>query len=361
MKNIVIILVLLLLGVNRNYAQETNFNKEVTLLASEIQERTYFHKELLKARVDSVNTMLQFKEITKEQGDSIKQTLANASALELEKEVTRIQEELSRVVQHGVEMAIKQNVLVEELDTLGKPTPEYIPIVGIQLDKNRNFEDKRRLGEKRNSVLFDFTYGMSNLVTDGALANSDIRYIASNFVQFGFSFKSRLKKDSSLLYLKWGFLAEYNSLKPTEKRYFYRENNQTVLGTHEKNLRKSRLGISSFHIPLFLEFDLTPKKIDDKTGRVYFRTHQTFRFGVGAYVNISSPKEGFQVYHYRENDAKYRVEERTDLSINQFRYGVATYLGYRGQSLYFQYDLNPIFKENKTKQHIVSMGIKFEL
>ncbi len=46
--------------------------------------------------------------------------------------------------------------------------------------------------------------------------------------------------------------------------------------------------------------------------------------------------------------------------MNDFIYGVSTYIGYKETSLYLKYDLNPMFKNNAIKQNNISLGVRFD-
>jgi len=204
------------------------------------------------------------------------------------------------------------------------------------------------------------TYGITNLATDGAFANSDIRYMPSNHAQFGFLLKTRILKNSNLLYLKYGIGWEYNSLKPTGQRYFEVVDGQTVLSDYDDRFTKSRLAANSFQIPVYLEFDFGKKRTDEKTGRNYFISESTWRMGIGGYVNFADNR-GKQIYHYKDDEARYRVEKYSNLSIEKTRYGVGAYVGYAAFALQFQYELTPLFKNNDVKQNVWSLGLRVDL
>lgn len=352
-----IVVCFLLFGIGVK-AQVGEFNKSVNRIAIEIQNETIKEKLALKAKVDSLYILVDNQKLSEEDGQDLKTKLAEESTLRLERKINQLNDSLSSLVQNNVEHAVKKGVLIEELDTVS--TDSYNAIVGKDAFYNQNKDGKRILGEKRNTFRMNFTYGMSNLATNGTLANSDIRYIPSNFIQAGINVKTRLLKNNNLLYLRYGFNREYNSLKPTEQRYFKVEGGETNIVEHEKNLTKSRMFIRSFQIPLYLEFDFTPKQIDEKTGRTYFRSEESWRLGIGGYVNFAMDK-GKQVYHYSENGSKYRVEKRENLGLNKTRYGLGAYVGYGTFSLFAQYELTPLFKNNSMKQNMVSLGIRMDL
>jgi hypothetical protein len=43
---------------------------------------------------------------------------------------------------------------------------------------------------------------------------------------------------------------------------------------------------------------------------------------------------------------KREKESKADFNVNNFVYGLSTYIGYKSTSLYLKYDLKPTFKDN---------------
>lgn len=348
----------LLLGIEVK-AQVGEFNKSVNRIAIQIQNETVKEKLVLKNKVDSLYVLVDNQKLSEEEGQDLKTKLAEESTLRLERKINQLNDSLSSLVQNNVEHAVKKGVLIEELDTVS--TDSYNTIFGKDAFYNQNKDGKRILGERRTTFRLHFIYGMSNLVTNGSVANSDIRYIPSNFIQAGYNLKTRVLKNNNLLYLRYGFNIEFNSLKPTEHRYFKVENGQAIISKHEKDLTKSRLNLQSFQIPLYLEFDFTPKLIDEKTGRTFFRSEESWRLGVGGYVNFSwTQRDGQQIYHYSEDQVRYRIEKTEDLGLNKTRYGLGAYVGYGMFSLFAQYELTPLFKNNTVKQNMASFGVRMD-
>jgi len=336
-----------------------NFDYRISQIAVEIQNATVKEKEKLRIRVDSINNLIDIKTLSEEQGQTLKSRFAKESSNRIELEVLRMQDSLTYVVQNQVNYAMKSGEYLRVADTtkristilLGKPEKEFRESLG-----------EKYWGEKRTTFRLAIVYGMSNLETEGAFANSDIRYIPSNFFQGGFYLKTRLLKNSSLLYLRYGLVGETNNLKSTGHRYFTVQDGETILVDHEKNLRKSRLEIGSIQFPVYLEFDLTKPKIDEKTGKKYFQSEYSWRGGIGGYINIlGKDRKGRQIYRYREDGEQYRVEEKKDLGITKVRYGLGAYVGYRSIALQVQYELTPIFKNNSVKQHMWSFGIRIDV
>lgn len=53
-------------------------------------------------------------------------------------------------------------------------------------------------------------------------------------------------------------------------------------------------------------------------------------------------------------------KQKGDYNVNNFIYGLSSYVGYKEISLYLKYDLNPIFKNNAIDENNISLGIRFD-
>ena len=148
----------------------------------------------------------------------------------------------------------------------------------------------------------------------------------------------------------------YNDLRPTQNRVFVIDGDQTNLETSPINLKSSRFRNVYLVAPLHLEFDFTEKK--EKDGKNIFRTHQSFRFGIGGYGGVRIKSK--QKTEYKIDDIDYDVKAKGDFNASNFIYGVSSYIGYGQTSLYLKYDLNPLFQDNAIKQNNVSLGLRFD-
>lgn len=350
---VVVISTFLLFSVGVN-GQVYKFNREVKDIAVKLQNETLKEKEDLKVKIDSLTVLEETNKLSKDQVQDLKNSFAEASSMRLENIINNLNDSISIAVQNHVEYSIKSGDLYDvEEDMYG---------TSINIGRRNYIQNGKKIkGDKRNQFQVLFAYGMSNLATEGAFANSELRYIPSNFIQWGFTINTRLLKDHNLLHLRYGVALEYNNLKSTGHRYFSElDNGDVVLIPHEKELRKSRLAIRSIQIPVYLEFDLSKNIVDEKTGRVHFKSHQTWRFGVGGFVNFNK-RTPAQVYRYTDDGSEYRVRENSDLTINKVRYGLGAYIGNGDWSLFTQYELTPLFKDSGTKQNMWSLGLRLDI
>lgn len=349
MRNFTIYFTLLACLLASKMAAQETFESRVRTLAAKIESITTDEKAALKTEVEAVNNQLINGTITKDEADDKKKKLAEARAINIESRVAAVEEELKTLVQDKVDGKIKDDTVRKvkftwRSDTWGKDVKKR--------DSLRNITSERRTISQ-----FVFAMGANNLVTDGAVAGSDYRYWGSHFYEWGFTYNTRLAKNNNLLHLKYGLSMMYNNLRPTDNRFFVDNGEQTDLVTNPVNMRDSRFRNVNLVVPVHLEFDFTKKKVHD--GKPVFRTHQSFRFGIGGYAGVNVKSK--QILKYDTDGYKSREITKGSFNTNDFIYGVSSYIGYKETSLYLKYDLSPLFKDNAVKQNNISLGIRFDL
>jgi hypothetical protein len=335
-------------------AKQTSFENGVKLVANKIDAITKEEKAALKLELESVNKEFESGIITKAQADEKKSQLAEARAANIENRVSIAQEVLKDLVQQKVD---------------GKIEEEYKPnSFGIFFSKssgkNRESYQKRldsldNTSEKRTTTQFVFAVGANNLVTNGAVANSDFKYNASTFMEWGITWNTRIFKNNNKFHFKYGVTGVYNRLVASDNRYFVNNNGQTTLATYPTHLRTKDTYFKNVFvtIPLFLEFDFSKKRVD-KDGNNIFKIEQGFRFGVGGFVGYNTNSKQF--LSYKVNGYRINERQKGNWNVPDWNYGLSTYAGYKEYSLYLKYDLNPMFKNNAVKQNNISLGIRFD-
>ncbi|MEO8535543.1 MAG: hypothetical protein ABI441_17430 [Flavobacterium sp.] len=342
MKNFTIYLVILVfLFVSKVLGQET-FESRAKQIANKIEKVTKEEKQALKEEIEAVNVQLSEGKITQEQADKRKKELAEARAVIIEEKVTLAQNELNDLVQQKVDGKIREQ----------DSTKKY----RISFDRKIHRNDST-YSEKRTTTQFVFAMGLNNTMADGKLQDSNYSFIGSHFYEWGFTYNSRLMKNDNLLHAKYGLSVMYNNIRPTENRSFVVDGNQTNLEINAVNMDESRFRNVYIVLPVHLEFDFTKPKVSD--GKTYFRTHKSFRFGVGGYAGINVKSK--QILKFEEEDLKYKTTIKGDYNVNNFIYGLSSYIGYRDISLYLKYDLNPLFQDNLIKENNISLGLRFDL
>ena len=361
MKNFTIYLaVLLCLFLTKIHAQES-FEARVQNITLKIEAVTKEEKAALKKEVEDVNGQLEQGAITTAQADAQKKALAQVRAKNIENRVAAIQKELNEVVQLKVDGKIAGTTSSKDSVTIiGKnyqikyeiTDSTYIDIKGMK----RKYFIRRNKNEKRTTSQFVFAMGLNNLVTDGAVANSDYRYWGSHFYEWGVTYNTRIAKNNNLLHFKYGFSVVYNNLRPTDNRYFVDNGTTTDLETNPVNMTESRFRNVNLVFPMHLEFDFSGKT--ERDGKTYFNTHKSFRLGIGGFAGVNLKSK--QIICTDIDGYDTRNVTKGSFNTNDFIYGLSTYVGYKATSLYLKYDLSPLFKDNPINQNNISLGVRFD-
>lgn len=376
MQKIILYTVIVLLSFITNLnAQETDstkvqketFEQRARKIANKIEFVTKSEKQALKEKVGAIDLQLEKGQISKEEASRLKQEEAQKSAIKIDTAIANYNDELQELIQQKVNGEVasvegseqKGGTMIvlggSSNDSIGKNRTE-INIGSLKVYHGE--EDKKRRLSKRTTSQFVFAFGLNNIITENeSLNESDYKVWGSHFYEWGLTLNSRIFKNHNLLHAKYGLSLMYNNLHPTDNRYFVKNGDVTELQDGFTNFNESRFRNVYLTAPVHLEFDFTPKKTD-KDGNSYFRTHQSFRLGIGGYAGVRIKSK--QILKYEEDDQKVKVKQKGDFNVNDFNYGLSAYIGYGQLSLYAKYDINPLFKNNAVDQNNVSLGLRFD-
>lgn len=343
-KIILYISIALLTIVNSVVAQEKTFEQKAKEIAVQIKTIAEEEKRALKAEVEALDKAVELGKMTKEEAATSKAKIAEERAKNIETKIAAQEKALRDLV--------NVNVNEEESNDSLKKNSFAIP-GGF---KSKNYDKNK--SENRTTSQAVFAAGYNNLVTNNMVANSQFGYGRSGFWEWGVTWNTRLSNNSNLLHLKYGAGFMYNSLHATDNRIFADINNQTVLVDAGVETKAKRTYFKNvyFVVPMHLEFDFSKTKmVDDKK---VFKSHTGARFGIGGFVGVNTNSKQF--IEYEQNGYKFKEKQKGDFNVNDFTYGLSTYIGYKATSLYLKYDLNPIFKNNPVDQNNISLGIRFD-
>ena len=331
--------------VNTVSAQEKTFEEKAKEIAVNINNIKIQEKEALKKVIESIDKNVENKTMTLEEANESKKNAAEGSAETIGLRIAEEENKLRELVNEKLDIS-------ESNDSLKKNS---FSIPGGYKSK-KNDENK---SENRTTSQFVLAFGANNLVTDGAVANSQFGYGRSSFYEWGVTWNTRLSNNSNLLHLKYGVGFMYNNLHATDNRVFVdNTNGQTELATYPIDLKESRTYFKNvyFVVPMHLEFDFSKTNtVDDKK---VFKSHRGARFGLGGFVGVNTNSKQF--IEYKIDGYKFSEKQKGDFNVNDFTYGLSAYVGYKQTSLYLKYDLNPIFKNNPIDQNNISLGIRFD-
>ena len=348
MRNFTIYLAgLLCLFVTGMNAQES-FESRAKAIANKIEQITKEEKEALKSEVALINEKLDNGEISLEDADEQKLAFAEQRARNIETRTAGAQEQLRILVQEKVDGKIMES------DSANYNEVSFVGFKFRSGKTNKREKDTAR-GESRTTSQFVFAAGFNNLSTNNSVAHSDYKIWGSYFYEYGLTYNTRLFKNSNLLHAKYGLSLMYNDLRPTENRILVEDGNQTNLVESDIHLDDARFRNVHLVIPVHLEFDFSGNK--KRNGG--FQTHQSFRFGIGGYAGANLKSK--QILHFEDNGNDVKQKTKGGYNVNDFIYGVSTYIGYKETSLYVKYDINPLFENNAIDQRNISLGLRFDL
>ena len=350
------ILLLVLLVTTIAQSQEKTFEREVQKISIKIDEITKQQKDSLKIKVKEINLKVDKKELTNDEAIPLKKSAAVYHAIQIEKLVGIQEQKLQQLVQDKTEGKIASNDKIEEENTfrIGGATFK------LKLSENDERKKNKKRKEKRTTTQLIFALGVNNVLTDNkfsSLNNSDYKFWQSHFYELGFTWKTRISKQPSKAYFKYGFSFLWNNLRAENNNYHIVSGNETILKVHPNNLSESRLRHVQMTFPMHLEFDFSKnKKHSDDT--VVDRTHQSVRFGIGGFFGF---KLGTRQYLEYKNAEGVNVEEvqKASFNTNVVNYGLSAYLAYKSCGLYAKYDLNPLFKNTSIRN--ISLGLRFDI
>ena len=341
-KIILYISIALVALVNTVSAQEKTFEQKAKEIAINIKTIANEEKKALKAEIEALDKEVESGKMSKQDADLAKTKIAEERAKNIE---TRTAE---------YELALRE-LITNQVQTIDTDTTIAVNNVNINIKSKKNDPNK---SENRTTSQLVFATGFNNLVTDGAIANSEFGYARSTFYEWGLTWNTRLSKNNNLLHFKYGVGFMYNMLHATENRVFAEIGDKTVLVDAGVDTKANKTYFKNvyFVVPMHLEFDFSKTStVDDKK---VFKSHKGARFGIGGFVGVNTNSKQFM--RYNQDGHKISVRDKGDFNVNDFTYGLSTYIGYKQTSLYLKYDLNPMFKNNAIDQNNISLGIRFD-
>lgn len=324
---------------------------QLTIIKEQIIQE---EKDALKTEVEAINSRLERKSITESEAETLKKAAAEKHALNIENRVAIASNEMELLNRNGSD-SIKGNGSRIVIG-LGQKDIDNDYIVGLKIQSKKDPEKKRKYDRRTTSGLV-FAFGLNNVITEGeSLDNSDYKIAGSRFTEMGWTWNTRVLKNSNWVRIKYGFSFQFNGLKPTDNRFLVDTGEQTELQEYPLNLSKSKFRIDNLVVPILFEFG--PSKKKDYGDYFRYTTDKQFKFGLGGYGGIKLSSR--QKLKYSENGNSQKDKLKANYNTNDFIYGVSGYVGVGGISLYAKYDLNTIFKNNPIDQRNVSLGLRFD-
>ncbi len=346
-------------AVQKVAAQENqDYQHKIEMLKAKKERIGEQEKEALKIEVEEINKRYEKNQISYEEAKILKESVAKKRALNIENRMAIVDNEILLLERNdGVVLE------TEVVDSSGVSAFE------IKFDLKRSdgssmiWERHKRIKkelkyDRRTYSDFVLAIGLNNALIDGqSISDSPYKIGGSRFFEMGWSWRTRVFKNTNFVRLNYGFSFQFNGLKPKVNQYFVAENGQVELQEFEYDLKKSKLRMDNLVFPVHLEFGPSKLHKTDKTIRYSLRNQ--FRLGVGAYGGFNLGTR--QKLKYNRNGDNVKDKLKRGYNTNDLVYGLSAYAGVEGVLLYAKYDLNPLFKDALVDQHNISLGLRFDL
>lgn len=314
------------------------------------EERNY-----LKAEVEAINLRLEKKEITIEEAEKFKKTVAKKRALNIENRIAIINNKIALLERNDT---VYNNESVENNRFVLRIGSDDEDDEFIFIGSSKSGKHKKRKYDRRTTSDLVLAFGLNNAIIEGDnLNNSPYKFGGSRFFEIGWAWKTRMFKESNFLRFKYGYSFQINGLKPNDNQYFVNQGGQIMLEVFTEDLKKSKLSITNLVFPIHFEFG--PSKKIEKNNYFRYSTHNKFKMGIGGYAGFNIGTR--QKLKYKIDGQRQKDKTKGGLNASSLVYGLSSYIAVGNTALYVKYDLSPIFKNQITDQNNISVGVRFDM
>lgn len=335
------------------HAQETDHDTQTAIeQLTELKEKIIQEeKEALKRDVEGINARLENEAITEAEAETLKQEAAEKHALNIENRLAIIDNKVALLKRNGNVEDDEDNGMIIRIGSSGKDSKnDNVLFIGSK--------NKERKYDRRTTSDLVFAFGLNNVITEGeSLQDSDFKVAGSRFAELGWAWKTRVFKNTNWVRVKYGVSFQFNSLKPTDNRFYVDTGEQTELQNYPLNLDKSKFRMDNLVVPIHFEFG--PSKKNEYDDYFRYSTENKITVGLGGYAGINLGAR--QKLKFEEDGEDQKLKLKADYNTNKFIYGLSGYIGWQGVALYAKYDLNAIFKDNPVEQRNISLGLRFDV
>jgi hypothetical protein len=226
-------------------------------------------------------------------------------------------------------------------------------------DEDGNRHQRRSRWNRRTHHSINVDVGTNNYLENGKFPDATnqlytVKPWGSWYVGINSVLRTRMAKK---FFLEWGGgVSWYNFKFSNPKTVISKDDNGVVFSEDSRDLdfRKSKLTVAyvnAFLVPM-LDFGDERRKTS-----IFDGGHSnSFRIGVGPYAGYLIDSYTKQMYF--ENGNKVRPHDHDNFYLNNIRYGLRLQIGFRDTDIFFNYDMNDLFTDNKgPKLQAFSFGI----
>jgi len=329
--------------------------KKRRLEAFELEKQSIAEAEKfeLKKIIEKIDKRLEKGEITQEKATALKQEAAKITALNIDDKMAIVESQIA---------LINRDVIYNY-----QPNPTgYVEVgFGNTTDDKGSFllgisyagSDKKPKYDKRTYTDMVFALGFGGTTGDGVDLGGLYKFGKNGYAELGFTFRTRLLKESNYWRLAYGVSYQQNQLSPKGNKYFVNDNGYTSLEVFPDQVKWNRFVISNIVFPVLLEFGPSKKK----EYKDYFRydTSTSFKVGIGGFAGFNAGAMQWMKYVDEGKDIK--VKTRQDYNVEKFVYGLKGYVGFGSLSLFANYELNTVFSNSAYKDHALYFGLRVDL
>jgi hypothetical protein len=224
----------------------------------------------------------------------------------------------------------------------------------------RVYTSKTKFYGRRTYHSFNFDLGTNNYLTPGnSFPNQNnelysVRPWGSWYVGINSIERTRLARK---FFLEWGLgVSWYNFKFENDRLRMSKDANSVIFSEDQRdlNFRKSKLTATYLNLSAVpvLDFGGRSRKAMIFNGNY----GGSFRIGVGPYAGYRI--DSYTKLVYKDGGNNRRERDHDSYYLNNIRYGLRLQIGFRGTDLFFNYDLNELFAENKgPRLNPISFGI----
>lgn|SRR5699024_1323383 len=311
------------------YIDKSEDNPDIEKLEKQKEKVREKEKHLLKQKIKTINQALEKEKISEEEAENQKKTAAKKHAKNIEDQIQII----------DTNIALISRNLEDHDDKLYYQKMRYLKKIEIDTTKKH-----KKFYKTFGDVVINT--GFSNTVGSGKSFGDDFSVGGSRFFDIGYEWSTGITKNNFLRF-RYGVNLQFNGLKAKDDQFLVKKDeNQVELEDFGQSLKKSKFRMDNLVVPLYIELGpVNSLGYADK-----------FKIGLGGYAGLNL--KSIQKLKYKQDGYRVKSKNYFNSQTESFVYGLSAFVGYDSWALFVKYDLNPVFKDNKTEEKILAFGVR---
>ncbi len=249
-------------------------------------------------------------------------------------------------------------------DTVKSATELPIVSSSESISNTENWKDiKREKNHWRRGThhTFNIDLGTNNYLTDGKFPDEtnelySVRPWGSWYVGLNQVMRTRVTRK---FFIEWGAGVSWYNFKFQNDRTIITKNQDDISFSEDIrdfNFTKSKLTAAYINANLIPMIDFGGNR---RKASLFDGYHSdSFRIGMGPYVGYRI--DSYSKLVYEDQGEKNKEHDHSNFFLNNLRYGARLQFGFNDVDLFFNYDMNELFVENKgPKLNAFSFGVTF--